>query len=335
MSYEIYECIDAGSDYCPCHLAETGDCIICSQLRNSGICQCKNWCGTCIYQDFLWNQSKSKNSRQYHRGKILQKDELFDDLIILTIKLSHILVKELKYAGSYVFFRKKADEPFFDFPISIMDYDDLNSTIKVAIQLAGVKTNRINDLNEGEEILVKGPYWNGILGIKHIKNCKGKTAVLIARGIGQAPLIPTIKTLKTNGNEVILVVDKGRYNELFIKEYIDELCDKVIELPLFEKGDIPSMSKEILIDLLLDYKPEVVHCDGVDILNYSVMKLVESINEALGEELLKYSCCNNARMCCGEGVCGGCTFKTNDRVLRRMCKMQTEPKYVLEGRRIL
>ncbi|NFG18899.1 sulfide/dihydroorotate dehydrogenase-like FAD/NAD-binding protein, partial [Clostridium botulinum] len=49
MEYEIKDCIDAGSEYCPCHLAETGDCILCSQLSGKKFCDCINWKGVCIY----------------------------------------------------------------------------------------------------------------------------------------------------------------------------------------------------------------------------------------------------------------------------------------------
>ena len=82
-------------------------------------------------------------------------------------------------------------------------------------------------------------------------------------------------------------------------------------------------------DLISNNDIKLVHCDAADVLNYELMKAVEDMDKNI-----KYSCCNNAKMCCGEGICGCCTRKNNDRKLRRLCKMQTEPKYVLEGRRI-
>lgn len=73
MEYEIKDCIDAGSEYCPCHLAETGDCILCSQLSGKKFCDCINWKGVCIYQEFIWNGKKAKEERETYLGKIIKK----------------------------------------------------------------------------------------------------------------------------------------------------------------------------------------------------------------------------------------------------------------------
>ena len=48
MFKETIDCIDAGSEFCPCHLAESGECILCSQLQGSHFCDCLNWKGVCI-----------------------------------------------------------------------------------------------------------------------------------------------------------------------------------------------------------------------------------------------------------------------------------------------
>ena len=48
MFKETIDCIDAGSEFCPCHLAESGECILCSQLQGSHFCDCLNWKGVFI-----------------------------------------------------------------------------------------------------------------------------------------------------------------------------------------------------------------------------------------------------------------------------------------------
>lgn len=47
MDYEVIDCIDAGTEFCPCHLAEEGECILCSQLHGKCFCDCVNWKGVC------------------------------------------------------------------------------------------------------------------------------------------------------------------------------------------------------------------------------------------------------------------------------------------------
>ncbi len=107
MEYEIKDCIDAGSEYCPCHLAETGDCILCSQLSGKKFCDCINWKGVCIYQEFMWNGKKAKEERETYLGKILEKKNIENKTMVLTIALSHKLCQQLVYPGSFVFLRNK------------------------------------------------------------------------------------------------------------------------------------------------------------------------------------------------------------------------------------
>lgn len=213
MEYEIKDCIDAGSEYCPCHLAETGDCILCSQLSGKKFCDCINWKGVCIYQEFMWNGKKAKEERETYLGKILEKNNIEDKTIVLTIALSHKLCQQLVYPGSFVFLRNKDDFGFYDAPISIMDANTEENFIKVAIEIRGVKTKTIADLNENDDILVRGPFWNGgVLGLKNVYRAKNGTSILISRGgIGQAPLVPVMKKLNSNGNKIIAIIDNSGY----------------------------------------------------------------------------------------------------------------------------
>ena len=64
MFKETIDCIDAGTEFCPCHLAESGECILCSQLQGGHFCDCLNWKGVCIYQEFHDNGNKAKEQRK-------------------------------------------------------------------------------------------------------------------------------------------------------------------------------------------------------------------------------------------------------------------------------
>ncbi|WP_291634613.1 sulfide/dihydroorotate dehydrogenase-like FAD/NAD-binding protein [Clostridium sp.] len=317
------------SQPCPCHLAETGDCILCSQLAGENFCDCSNWNGVCIYQEYVSNNYKAKESRKYYNCKILKKNKLENNIIIFALEVSGKLVSELVHAGSYVFARRPDTETSFDTPISIMDTDTRNNTITIAIELKGAKTKALDMLTLGEMMLVKAPFWNGILGLKNIYETKNSKCLIVARGIGQAPMIPPLKQLYANNNEIIVVLDNSPYENGFVDEYLEKYASKVIKCNTICRGIITEEFNNILNDLINKNDIRLVHCDAADVLNYELMKVVDEIDKNI-----KYSCCNNAKMCCGEGICGCCTRKNNDRKLRRLCKMQTEPKYVLEGRRI-
>lgn len=330
MSYEPYTCIDCGSEFCPCHLAESGNCILCSHLDGKDFCDCCNWNGVCIYQEFVTNNFKSKPGRKYQTCKVVDKQKFEEKILILKIKASDKLVSELVNPGSFIFARKTDCDKNFDTPICVMDSDTSENILTLAIEIKGVKTKALDKLKIDDDILIKGPFWNGILGLKEILEAKNKVCLLVVRGIGQAPLLPVLERLKYNDNRLIVLIDKSPFEDIFIKEKLFKYADEVIECTTIIPGGLLSGSCKNKLEYILENNDiSLVHCDGADILNYQVMKIIEG-----HDKNIKFSCCNNEKMCCGEGVCGACTIMNNDEKLRRLCKMQTEPKYILEGRRI-
>lgn len=327
MNYEIRDCIDAGSEYCPCHLAETGDCILCSQLSGKTFCDCINWKGVCIYQEYMWNGGKAKEERKSYTCSILSKTAVDEDIIILKVRITHKLARDLVHPGSFVFMRNPASMQYYDAPISIMETNTEENWIKVAIELKGTKTSSINLLNEKDKILIRGPYWNGILGLKNIYKAQKGNSLIVMRGIGQAPSLPVLKKLYSNGNKLTVIIDNGSSNKLLIdKELLEYQCE-VKECSMIEKGELTNEFRELLMKTVEEIKPNIVHVAGPDLLSYKILYALDSS--------IPISCCNNARMCCGEGICGSCTVKTNDHKLRRLCKLQTEPRFILRGRRKL
>lgn len=328
MNYEVRDCMDAGSEYCPCHLAESGECLLCSQLRGKDFCDCINWKGVCIYQEFIWNGQKAKEGRDEIECVLLNKNYIFDDLVLYTISVPHKLAKELNSPGSFVFLRKPGSEYFFSTPISVMEVNVEENRIVLAIEIKGVKTKNLDVLKEGEKIMLKGPYWNGILGLKNLDKSKDGVSVVISRGIGQAPIVPVLKKLYSSGNKIYVLIDKAPYQDIFITKYIEKYNCEIIDTKVInEKGEIPSEFKNILISILKNEKVNIVHTSAADIVNYNVLQL-------LGETV-DFSCCNNGKMCCGEGVCGSCSVKNKYFNIERSCKLQIDPRNILEGRKLL
>ena len=64
MIKEAVECIDLGTEYCPCKLAEQGQCLICSQCQGECFWDCLNWKGVCVYQELYNNGNKAKEGRK-------------------------------------------------------------------------------------------------------------------------------------------------------------------------------------------------------------------------------------------------------------------------------
>lgn len=325
MDYEIKDCIDAGTEFCPCHLAETGDCILCSQLSGKHFCNCINWKGTCIYQEFYWNGNHAKKTRETYICKILKKEYFDKNLLCLTIPISHTIVKQLSKPGSFVFIKRPEDNDYFNFPISIMDTDEYDNFIKIVIDVKGIKTKTIEKLSENENIAVKAPYWNGILGLKNIDKCKNSSTLLLVRGIGMAPCIPVIKKLHENGNKIILALDKSIYKDAFIQKYIDLYN---VQIETFKIGSNEILSED-LKSIIYKYEKNVglIFCSMSDIFISKILNIAD--------KNVPFACSNNAKMCCGEGICGACSSNYKGHVVKKMCKVQSDPRYIFQGKSFL
>lgn len=331
MGYEPYNCIDCGSEFCPCHLAESGNCILCSHLDGKDFCDCVNWNGVCIYQEFAQNNFKAKAGRKYQGFPIVDKIQLSNEVLILKIKVTQKLASELVEPGSFVFVRKEQREQIFDTPICVMDSNTAEDIITLTIELKGLKTRDLSELKIGEQILVKGPFWNGILGLSKIKSIKNSCCLLVCRGIGQAPMVPVMEKLYNNGNEIIVLLDTKPLNLIFIEKELNKYAKMVIEVnTLLFGGLLDGNCRKAIEAVLTQENIALVHCDSANVVSNQVMRIVEAYDKNID-----FSCSNNEKMCCGEGVCGCCTLMNDDEKLRRLCKMQTSPKYIFEGRRLL
>ena len=167
MIKEAIDCIDAGTEYCPCKLAESGECLICSQCQGECFCDCLNWKGVCIYQEFYNNGNKAKDGRKAYDCTVEDVKNYNNNMIMIKFKAPHKLVLDLVKPGSYIFVRTDENK-YFDIPISIMNSDIENDIITIAVEIRGIKTNRLLNTKTNQNIVIRGPYWNGVFGIKTI-----------------------------------------------------------------------------------------------------------------------------------------------------------------------
>ncbi|WP_246637658.1 sulfide/dihydroorotate dehydrogenase-like FAD/NAD-binding protein [Crassaminicella profunda] len=318
---ERLSCIDAGSEYCPCHLAETNDCLICSQLQGKSFCDC-NWSGVCIYQNFYWCGNKKNDVRTVVEGKIIERKRVHEEIVVFKLAVTKTLARQLKQPGSYVFLRDPEKPYFFNVPMSIMDANENTGEIHIAAQIIGPKTKSLLECKD--KILIKGPYWNGVLGIKNLKITKGENVLIAARGIALAPSVLAIKYLLKNDNKITFIMDPGKLGMVFVHDYIKDLKLKTIELNFKEEKGVKDFS-----NILKNGNYSLVYSAGSDRFHKRVEKAIDEM-----EENIKFVITNNSHMCCGEGVCGSCSHKTKGGNTVKMCKCQLDAKELLEGRKV-
>jgi len=310
------ECIDAGTDYCPCYLAELNECIMCSQLQGKNFCDC-NWRGVCIYQEFVWSGFKAKATRSTIFAKVIEKEILNKDLLILTLKVPNKMARDLNEPGSFVFLRGISSPSFFDTPMSIMFSDEMEGIIKIAIQINGPKTKLIQECDE--DVYLRGPYWNGLLGQRYIKGIHNSDCLVVLRGVAQAPGVIVISKLLNNKNKVFVLLDKGKIGINFIKDYLKSYDINIKEVDLLSKE-----GQEQLKDYIKDEKIKLVYSGGSDEQHINILNYLDLYNE---DAYLAVS--NNNTICCGEGICGSCEVQVGEQKVRT-CKVQLDIRKALE-----
>lgn len=328
MKFTKKTCIDAGTEFCPCHLAESDNCILCSQLNGKSFCECNNWSGTCIYNEFINNNYKAKTSRNEYILDIKSVEILEVNLVRIVVNAPHKLIMSLINPGSFIFIKGNLNNNYFDFPISIENLNIEKNSFSVCIEIRGAKTKSITTLKEGGKLNIRGPYFNGVFGVDNLKKIKNSNVLVIARGIGGAPSQSVIKKLKENSNNLAIVYDNNPFKTDY---FFEETYEKNIEyMNIFDKGKLTNEFKSYIIEKLKD-GIDLIHCAGADILTIEIINFLHELD--LDDILL--SCCNNSKMCCGEGICGSCTARYKGQVVKRLCKIQEDPREIFGERRFI
>lgn len=306
---DIFKCTDAGSEYCPCELADTLNCISCSLLQGKDTCDC-GWNGVCILNEYYMNNKKIKEGRKTYKAQKIYCRDMANNCFLLKLETQDELAKELKRPGSYVFIRPEDRKTYFDAPMSILDVED-DKFIYIAYQNTGCKTKSLNNVNK---FLIRGPYWNGIIGSVNFNKLINANCLIISKGIGQSSIVLPIKTMQKNNNNVVLFLDKGKLSKTYIFDFIDKEDVELYQDDIFENGEcIKRIIEEKNIELILSA--------GSDLVHKFIYQLIRGYNRDI-----KFMTTNNNRLCCGEGVCGACINRAKSGYKVRMCKAKVNPK---------
>lgn len=351
MNYSTYDCIDAGTENCPCYLALTGDCLTCSRLQGKDSCDC-SWKGVCIYNEFKQGNGRVNNPRKEFVAGIVSKKFYLDDLAVFVLDVGKGFAIKAGSPGSYIFMRSRSDTSFYDIPISIMHADVEKGQLHVAVKVISTKTKSL--LEEEESFVLRGVYRNGIQGLHAVlpRGLKNARVLLVAKGIGLAPAILTAEALGGH-NEVDLVVDTEKISTELVSDYLGEgsgnaavgrkqaaagstadgsargisagdvfaadgstggggLVHRIRYLSLGNSED-----QESLRAMMKTGKYDSVAVLASD---YFIGEIGKMAKEVLPEAKQAFS--NNFRICCGEGVCGACSVVNAGGETIKMCKCQ-------------
>lgn len=312
MSDGYYDCIDCGSENCPCELAETGDCIVCSRLAGKEKCECK-WQGVCVYNEFVHAGKRASARREEIEAEIKGRKTYSENIEVLIIAVGRGFAEKAAAAGTYVFIKAPGDADFYNIPISILKSDIDKGEIHVAVKAIGAKSKKI--LNCGNKISVKGVYRNGVIGVrtlfKHSSiEKKPERLAVITKGIGFAPAV-NILTRISGWTEADIFVDIDKLDINMTYDYIPEQFKENIRyVSLREEFSYRGVrDDESLTGCLKTKEYDKVVVLTSDYYIKEIEKLVP-IDAAS----------NNFHICCGEGICGACGYTDKDGRCFKMCK---------------
>lgn len=295
MTYKEELCIDAGSENCPCLLAESGDCITCSRLQGKECCEC-NWRGVCIYNEYIQNGKKINNKRKNRKTRILKKIWYGEDLLVFVLQVSKGFALKASLPGSYVFLKTIEQNDCYSVPISVMKADPEKGELHLAVKVMAGKTKALAQAND--EIEVRGIYRNGLIGLARVLKKEPQKVLCITKGVGFAPAA-NYNMWAYGKDSVDMMIDLDKINQELVNDYLLKYPVNSIEyVDLNEKIEVAAEYDAIMV-LASDY-------------------FIETIK--VPEKKLVYS--NNFHMCCGEGICGACTMVDDQGKSHKMCKCQ-------------
>jgi dihydroorotate dehydrogenase electron transfer subunit len=184
----------------------------------------------------------------------------------------------------------KTYDPLLRRPLSI--HDCAEGEVVLLFQAAGRGTALLSEKKPGDNLDVLGPLGNGF------PLEPGGKAVLVAGGIGMAPLYYLARALGKAGREVIFLAGAKNADSLYIPPPLPALAAELRLVTDDGTAGRRGLLTEELSAVLEGTKGEVFAC-GPNPMLREVIRLAESRGLASHVSL-------EARMACGVGACQGC-----------------------------
>jgi len=170
----------------------------------------------------------------------------------------------------------------------------LNDSKGITVKFIGEATWAMDSLGVGDRIGIRGPY-----GTFFERNESGNLLV-VAGGIGIAPLAPAIEELAGEGTQVTLALGAVTASELLFVKRLHDVCALNIATDDGSKG-YHGFVTDLANKLLKEGKFEGIFTCGPEIM------LKKVVDFALEKEIPVWACLERF-MKCGVGICDSCAI---------------------------
>ena len=230
--------------------------------------------------------------------KILRKKVLTPTITLMEVEAPRLAAAARP--GQFLIVR--AREQGERIPLTICDYDTSRGTVTICIQAIGASTRLINSLEEGECFTdFAGPLGQPSEFIGWDESLlKATRFLLIAGGLGAAPVYPQAKWLHAHGARVDVIVGAKTADLVILEEELRAQCDN-----LYVCTDDGSKGEKGMVTGVIErlYAQGCKYDQAVVIGPMIMMKFVTKTLRGTGT-LLTASL--NTIMVDGTGMCGAC-----------------------------
>ena len=181
----------------------------------------------------------------------------------------------------------------------------LSSKNSITVQKVGEATSKLFELKEGDSFGLRGPYGKGFS-----LPSEGEKTLVIAGGVGAAPLVPYAEAARSEGSEVHTVLGARSADDLLFEKRFAAAGEVYISTDDGSKGT-KGFVTDVLNSLNLSVYDKIAVC-GPEIMMSSVFRLLED-----REVLDKSEFSLHRYFKCGIGVCGACCI---DKSGLRVCR---------------
>jgi len=236
--------------------------------------------------------------------QIISNREIYPDVYLMEIEAGSATAKVK--AGQF-FMVKCGDETTLRRPISVHNIDKENGKLALLYSVVGKGTEWLAKSRAGDNLDIIGPLGNGF----QLKT-KTQEILLVAGGIGIAPLVYLAENAVKSGKKVTLLLGAATAKKLYPAKLLPKGIKVVIATDDGAKGH-----KGFVTDLLPEYTTkagQVFICGPMPMLQY-----IAGHQKEFGLVGKDAYISMEMRMACGIGVCLGCTIRTVHG-LKEVCK---------------
>ncbi len=233
-------------------------------------------------------------------GQVIRNEEIAPDIFSMWIETE--LAEDAK-PGQFVGVFPNRESTILPRPISICEVSSDRTALRLVYRIAGKGTSELSHMKSGRRIFLLGVLGNGY----DLTKAEGKSAMLLAGGIGIPPILQLAKELSgLDSDSSVRIADEIN----IVVGYRD--CTTFLLEELQQYGNVYVASE----DGSVGTKGNIMDVINAEKLNadliYSCgpMPMLRAIKKYAAEKDIPAYISLEERMACGVGACLGCVCKT-------------------------